>query len=102
MACRLLVAACELLVAACMRDLVPRPGIEPGPPALGVWSLTHWTTRGVPGEVALSKSSSVANESLQWWRLFIDCKGGQLAVARPRGQSSFFLQCCSRCDLVDS
>ena len=44
----LLVAACGLLVVACMQDLVPRPGIKPGPPALGVWSLTHWTTRGVP------------------------------------------------------
>ena len=28
-----------------MRDLVPRPGIEPGPPALGAWSLSPWTTR---------------------------------------------------------
>ena len=45
--------ACELLVAACMRGLVPRPGIEPGPPALGVQSLTHWTTREVPGTVFL-------------------------------------------------
>ena len=42
------VAACELLVVACMQDLVPRPGIEPGPPALGARSLTHWTTREVP------------------------------------------------------
>ena len=31
-----------------MWDLVPRPGIEPGPPALGAWSLNHWTTRDVP------------------------------------------------------
>ena len=31
-----------------MRDLVPWPGIEPGPPALGAQSLTHWTTREVP------------------------------------------------------
>ena len=31
-----------------MRDLVPWPGIEPGPPALEVWSLNHWTTREVP------------------------------------------------------
>ena len=31
-----------------MWDLVPWPGIEPGPPALGVWSLSHWTTREVP------------------------------------------------------
>ena len=28
-----------------MRDLVPCPGIEPGPPALGAWSLSPWTTR---------------------------------------------------------
>ena len=25
-------------------SLVPWPGIEPGPPALGVWGLSHWTT----------------------------------------------------------
>ena len=46
--CLFLVAACKLLVAACMRNLVPRPGIEPAPLALGAWSLTHWTTREVP------------------------------------------------------
>ena len=28
-------------------DLVPWPGIEPEPPALGVWHLNHWTTREV-------------------------------------------------------
>ena len=31
-----------------MWDLVPRPGIEPRPPALGTWSLSHGTTREVP------------------------------------------------------
>ena len=31
-----------------MWDLIPPPGIEPGPPALGVGSLSHWTTREVP------------------------------------------------------
>ena len=29
-------------------DLVPQPGIECGPSAFGVWSLSHWTTREVP------------------------------------------------------
>ena len=29
-------------------DLVPWPGIEPGYPALGAWSLSHWTTWEVP------------------------------------------------------
>ena len=31
-----------------MQDLVPWPGIEPGPPVLGLWSLRHWTTREIP------------------------------------------------------
>ena len=30
-----------------MWDLVPWPGIEPRPSALGAWSLSHWTTRAV-------------------------------------------------------
>ena len=31
-----------------MWNLVPSSGIEPQPPALGAWSLSHWTTREVP------------------------------------------------------
>ena len=31
-----------------MQDLIPRPGIEPGPPALGAWSLSRWTTEKSP------------------------------------------------------
>ena len=53
-----LVVACKLLVAAFMRDLVPRPGIEPGPPALGAWGLTHWTTREVPPAPCLDADPS--------------------------------------------
>ena len=30
-----------------MWDLVSGPGIEPGPPALGVQSLNHWTTKEI-------------------------------------------------------
>ena len=36
----------ELLVVAC-GILIPWPGMEPGPPTLGVQSLSHWTTREV-------------------------------------------------------
>ena len=36
------------LVAACMWDLIPRPGIEPRPPALGARSPKHCATREVP------------------------------------------------------
>ena len=31
-----------------MWDVIPWPGIKPGPPALEVQSLSHWTTREVP------------------------------------------------------
>ena len=30
-----------------MQDLVPQPGIKPGPPALGAQSPTQWSTRQV-------------------------------------------------------
>ena len=43
-----LVVAWELLAVACMWDLVPGPGIEPGPPALGAQSFNHCATREVP------------------------------------------------------
>ena len=43
---RIFVVACGLLSCGTW-DLVPQSGIEPRPPALGVWSLTHWTTREV-------------------------------------------------------
>ena len=39
-----------------VQDLAPRAGIEPRPPALGAWSLSHWTTREVPS--ADSRGSS--------------------------------------------
>ena len=45
------VAALEVLVV----DLVPSPGIESRPPALGAWNLSHWTT----GEVLYYISFSV-------------------------------------------
>ena len=42
--------SCSMPALSCdMLDLVPRPGIEPRPPALGARSLSHWTTREVPG-----------------------------------------------------
>ena len=31
-----------------MWDLIPQLGIEPGPPALRMQSLSHWATREVP------------------------------------------------------
>ena len=42
-------AAAGRICSCSMWDLVPWPGIELRPPALGVWSLDHWTIREVPG-----------------------------------------------------
>ena len=43
-----------------MQDLAPRPGIEPGPPALGAQSSSHWTTREVPELLIFFKRKIVA------------------------------------------
>ena len=50
----LLTAVCRILsygmqtLSYGMWDLVPSPGIEPGPPALEAQSLSLWTTKEVP------------------------------------------------------
>ena len=41
-----------------MWDLVPWPGIEPGPPALGTQSLSPWATRDIPLPAFLTIVSS--------------------------------------------
>ena len=48
-----------------MWDLVPWPGIKPGPPALGAQSLTHWTTREVtPNSLSFSAEGTETPFSL--------------------------------------
>ena len=53
-----------------MWDLVPRPGIEPGPLVLGAQSLNHWTTWEVRQRLNFFKlsrlSPSVGCASLGW------------------------------------
>ena len=41
------VAACGIFSCG-IWDLVPWSGVELGPPTLGAWNLSHWTTREVP------------------------------------------------------
>ena len=46
-----MVVACgiSIFTVACdMWDLVPYPGLEPGAPALGAQSFSHWTPREAP------------------------------------------------------
>ena len=45
--CPVFVAAHRLFRLG-MWVLVPSTGIESGPPALGAWSLSHWTIREIP------------------------------------------------------
>ena len=47
--------SCGMQTFSCnMWDLVPWPGMETWSPALGAWSLSHWTTSEVPETKALA------------------------------------------------
>ena len=46
-------------------DLVFWPGIEPGPPALGALSLSHWTTKEV------SKRTCICKHTIELTALFL-------------------------------
>ena len=48
---------------SCKQDLVPRPGIKPGPLALGAWSLNQL------GSLMLGALNQVKFISSQFWRL---------------------------------
>ena len=54
-----------ILFSCGMWDLVPWPGIEPGPPALGMWSLNHWTIRKVPKDRD-SNLNQQRHKSVSW------------------------------------
>ena len=56
-----------------MRDLVPQPGIEPRPPALGEWSPSRWTTRRPSPEFLISVSSVARLHSCQYVCEFCLC-----------------------------
>ena len=46
---------CSMRTLTCkIRGLIPWPGMEPGPPTLGAWSLSHWATREAPRSWALN------------------------------------------------
>ena len=56
-----------------MWDLVPWPGVEPGPSAQAAWSLSHWTTREVPISVTLEQKESEVAQSCPTLCNPIDC-----------------------------
>ena len=61
-ACRIFDLCCSMQDHSCgMWDLVPWPEIQPGPPALGVQSLSRWTIRDVPvGSCSIPSSTHSA------------------------------------------
>ena len=75
-------------IASCW-DLVAWPGIELGLPALGTWSLSHWTTRKVPRQafyiLMLVLSYGLNLSIVDVWSQIIFCSGGHPA---HRGMSS--------------
>ena len=62
--CWILVSAlgifsCSIRILICsMWDLVPESRIEPGPPDLGMWSLSHQTTGEVPHSFVLKHTNA--------------------------------------------
>ena len=62
-----------------MRDLVPWPGIEPRPPALGVQSLSHWPPGKSPGPVLCLQPASLNSQ--------VPCKScmPNMSVKVPQG-----------------
>ena len=59
-ACRIFNLRCGMQILSCgVWDLVPWPGIKPGPPALGAQSLSHWTTGEGPA-------------NMFWWETGVD------------------------------
>ena len=80
-----------------MWDLVPWPGIEPGTPALGAGTLSHWTTREVPyGALSLSlpeMSQSLGHRQDCCWE---DEGYGRAFILRVS------LRCCCCCSVAKS
>ena len=76
-------------------DLVPCPGIKPVLPALGAWSLSHWTTREVPCLLLFTKPST----GLCPWRQWCQSQGLYLKVDSAKPRVWLFFSCSVMSDL---
>ena len=81
-----------------MWDLVPWPGIKPGPPALGAQGLKHWTTREVPAYRKFKGLSHVFVFVLCWWWEGLLVRLTAQHLWENAGISSTFLggDCCAQ------
>ena len=68
-----------------MQDLVPWPEIEPGPPALGSQSFSHWTPREDPSFSILQNLSS-STGVIQWRHLMMSPNFSDLADEASPGE----------------
>ena len=50
-----------------MWELVPWPGIKPGPAALGIWHLSHWITGEAPGIFFVGRYLTAGSIPLLMW-----------------------------------
>ena len=81
--------ACKLFSCG-MWDLVPWPGIDPRPPALGARSLSHWITREVPAYHSWCRPQSLpavawsVSLSIQFIPVLSSLEGGYCVQPRPK------------------
>ena len=64
--------------------LVPRPGIEPMPPALRAWSLNHWTASEVPSQLFFFLINSFIL-FIYFWRHWVLVAGHRLSLVVASG-----------------
>ena len=76
----------SLGLSCSMWDLVPWPGIKPGLPALGAWSLSHWTTSEIPA------GSTKSPESRARW-MYVPSRLIRMSVSAMSMLWGFFREC---------
>ena len=94
-----------------MWDLVPWPGVEPRPPALGAWSLSHWSTREVPWKSFSMQENpskpqfSPGSSPALFWRLphqALVLVPTSVTTCRPKAPGQGPLLYCTLCLLTNS
>ena len=92
---------CSIGTLSCgMWDLVPWPGIKPRPSALGLQSLSHWTTSGVPlntlnvaGRDWGQEEKGTTEDEMAGWHHWLDGRESEWTPGVGDGQGG--LVCCS-------
>ena len=63
---KLFICLAALDLCCSMWDIVSLHGIEPSPPASGVWSLSHCTTRDVPKYTTDTVNKEIRERVRKW------------------------------------